>query len=137
MTFEAFTDRVMVIETDITLLKEDVRELKARVPELAELRDEVRDLKAKPQEQEPPSNVPIDPPGSVVIDEEAHGFGWALTYLKLGHKVRRRGWVSERSRVWLDQTTAGRQFVVVHTGGTGLYFPNMADLLATDWEVVE
>ncbi|EGK3983571.1 DUF2829 domain-containing protein [Escherichia coli] len=82
------------------------------------------------------------------IDLEAADFSVALTWLKEGRKVSRRGWKGEKQCCWLVlagcvnfhdiQVPYGDHFVLKDAQNIdNVWLPSVADLLACDWFVVE
>lgn len=79
---------------------------------------------------------------------EDASFSVALTWLKEGRKVARRGWKGEKQCCWLVlagcvnfhdiQVPYGDHFVLMDAQNiNSVWLPSVADLLACDWFVVE
>ncbi len=71
------------------------------------------------------------------------GIGWAVKKLHGGHRLRRSGWNGKH--MWLELQVPDEHSKMtepyvctkdVH-GGLGPWLCSQADLLATDWELVE
>jgi len=87
------------------------------------------------------------------MDQTDQGFAWALTQLKAGVKVRRRGWmvrqwltlvgehdwgvgIAETPQLIIPKPTTLKPWIGV-MGGKGYFSPwcpTCADLLSNDWE---
>lgn len=73
------------------------------------------------------------------VDEVARDFGWALTVLRLGHRVCRRGWNGKG--MWLEiqhPDTSSRMtlpyvFMKTVDGNLVPWLASQTDLLAADW----
>lgn len=72
--------------------------------------------------------------------------GWAVEWLREGHKVTRPGWNGKGMYLWLcggntlnDEDAGWQDFVVMYTAqGTQVpWLCSQSDLLATDWMIVE
>lgn len=63
-------------------------------------------------------------------------FGWALTQMRAGHAVRRRGWTKDSTLIeCICLGDGGRQ--IFDEDGKPTRFASNEPLLATDWELVD
>lgn len=88
-------------------------------------------------------------------EKHIHDFGWALTLLKNGKKVTRKGWNGKNQFIELatgisyknlnneiinveHETIGNNAIAFVGTSGIQLgWLASQADMLAEDWDVVE
>jgi hypothetical protein len=117
-TLACIDNAILRLKDELGFLKMDIEELKTRLPE-----------------QEPPSNAPVEPDPR--FEPDIGSFERALMRMRQGFTVRRRGWPLWHVSVWLDQTLSSPRFVTGNQDSRVSWLPNLQDLLATDWEVVE
>ena len=58
----------------------------------------------------------------------------AIRYAMGGYKIKRKAWVTDE---FLLVTVGGRISAYVYEGGSQLWNPTCAEVLALDWEVVQ
>ncbi len=68
-------------------------------------------------------------------------FGWALSCLKAGNSMRRRGWTPVKKHIAMGAlhlyNHIGVIMVLAVADDLVMWNPDQADLLAEDWELVD